>query len=141
MRRAMLLLTVIAVMLVVGAGVALAVSKTGTNQADNLTGSVNPDKLSGGGGNDTIDGKQGNDFLFGDHGNRDTLIGGADPDFINSADGVGGDQVTASSPTTLPGDVCVVDEGDQINSNTVPDNHPQGTALGSCEEVYVVPNP
>ncbi len=141
MRRTTLLLVAMGVMLVIFAGVAVAVSQTGTNRADTPSLSSNADKYAGGGGNDTIDGKQGNDILFGDHGNSDTIIGGADPDFINSADSVGGDQVNAGAPTTTPGDVCVVDEGDQINSTTVPDTHPQGTALGTCEEVYVVPNP
>src|SRR5215210_9340690 len=137
MRRAILLLTVMAVTLVVVAGVALAASMTGTNQANTLTGTVNPDKIAGGGGNDTIDGKQGNDFLFGDHGNSDTLIGGADDDFINSADGIRGDQVNAGSGN----DICVVDEGDTINSTVVPATHVPSTPLASCEEVYVVPNP
>ena len=140
MRRAILLLTVMAVTLVVVAGVALAASMTGTNQANTLTGTANPDKIAGGGGNDTIDGKQGNDVLFGDHGNSDTIIGGADDDFINSADSVGGDDVTAGG-NTAAGDVCVVDEGDDINGTTAPATHVPGTPIGTCEEVYVVPNP
>ncbi len=129
-----------AVTLVVVAGVALAASKTGTNQANTLAGTANPDKIAGGGGNDTIDGKQGNDILFGDHGNSDTIMGGADDDFINSTDSVGGDQVNAGA-NTAAGDVCVVDENDQINSTTAPAPHVPGTPIGTCEEVYVVPNP
>ena len=141
MRRTTLLLVVMGVMLVIGTGVALAASMTGTNTANTLNGTVNADKIAGGGGNDTIDGKQGKDILFGDHGNSDTIIGGADEDFINSADSVGGDQVNAGGPTTTPGDVCVVDEGDNINGTTAQDTHTPGDPIGTCEEVYVVPNP
>jgi Ca2+-binding RTX toxin-like protein len=140
MRRAILLLTVMAVTLVVVAGVAVAVSQTGTNTANTPTLSSSADKYAGGGGNDTIDGKQGNDILFGDHGNVDTISGGADDDFIVSADSVGGDRVTAGG-NTAAGDVCVVDEGDEINGTPAPAIHPPGTAIGTCEEVYVVPNP
>jgi Ca2+-binding RTX toxin-like protein len=136
MRRTTLLLVVMGVMLVIGTGVALAASMTGTNTANTLNGTVNADKIAGGGGNDTIDGKQGNDILFGDHGNSDTIIGGADDDFINSADSVAGDDVTAGGGN----DVCVVDEGDNVGSTPAPDTHTQGDPIGTCEEVYVVPN-
>jgi Ca2+-binding RTX toxin-like protein len=125
------LIVVIAITLAGVSGVALAASKTGTNQADTLSGTVNSDKLSGGGGNDTIDGAQGNDFLFGDHGNSDTHTGEAGDDFINSADGVAGDQANAGSGN----DTCVVDEGDTINSTAVPAT---ATNIASCETVTVV---
>ncbi len=54
MRRAILLLTAMAVVLVVVGGVALAVSKTGTNGADTLKGDDTAnDRLAGGAGTDT----------------------------------------------------------------------------------------
>ena len=140
MRRTTLLLVAMGCLLVIFAGVAVAVSGTGTNTKDQPKLSSTADKYAGGGGNDIIDGKQGNDVLFGDHGNVDTIDGGADDDFLNSADSVGGDRVTAGG-NTAAGDVCVVDEGDEINGTSAPAIHPPGTAIGTCEEVYVVPNP
>jgi Ca2+-binding RTX toxin-like protein len=108
------------VVLVVAAGVALAVSKTGTNQGDTILGDdTADDKLAGGGGADTIKGK-GGDRLFGDHGS-DELFGGPDDDFINAAD--------QQADTTIDGgngtDTCVVDAVDPApvgceNITTVP---------------------
>jgi Ca2+-binding RTX toxin-like protein len=141
MRRTTLLLVAMGCLLVIFAGVAVAVSQTGTNTANTPSLTQNPDKYAGGGGNDTILGKGGNDILFGDHGNVDTIDGGADDDFLNSADSVGGDRVTAAG-NTAAGDVCVVDEGDFINSTEAdPLLHAAGTSVGTCEETYVIPNP
>ena len=72
MRRLVLLLTVMAVALVVASGVAVAVSKIGTN---------GPDTLRGTNGNDDLLGKGGNDKLFGLAG-RDNLLGGSGKDMV-----------------------------------------------------------
>ncbi len=108
MRRAVLLFTVMAVTLVVVAGVALAVSKTGTNGADTLKGEDTAnDRLAGGGGDDILKGRDGNDRLFGDHG-QDQLFGGPGDDFLNAAD--------EQADTTIDGgggtDTCIVDAVD-----------------------------
>jgi Ca2+-binding RTX toxin-like protein len=52
MRRVVLLLTVVLVTLVVASGVALAVTKIGTNGPDTLKGTNGADNLLGKGGND-----------------------------------------------------------------------------------------
>jgi Ca2+-binding RTX toxin-like protein len=72
MRRTMLLLATMALTLVVASGVALAVTKIGTN---------GPDTLRGTNGDDTLIGKGGNDILFALAGN-DTLLGGGGKDVI-----------------------------------------------------------
>jgi len=68
MRRVILLLTVMAATLVLASGVALALTKIGTN---------GPDTLRGTNGNDNLLGKGGNDRLFALNG-RDTLLGGGE---------------------------------------------------------------
>ena len=55
-RRAVLLLTVMAAMLVMASGVALAATKFGGPGNDILIGTNGPDQLFGGAGNDEIDG-------------------------------------------------------------------------------------
>ena len=136
MRRTTLLLVVMGCLLTIFARVAVAVSQTGTNTANTPSLGPNADKYAGGGGNDTINGKQGDDILFGDHGNSDTINGGVDNDFINSADGTSGDSVIGSGGT----DTCVIDVGDEVDGN------PQNTAghfvspinTTTCEDLWVV---
>ncbi len=72
MRRVILLLTLMAVTLVVASGVALAVTKIGTDGPDTLTGTN---------GNDNLLGKGGNDILFSLNG-RDNLLGGPGKDIV-----------------------------------------------------------
>jgi Ca2+-binding RTX toxin-like protein len=75
MRRVILLLTVMAATLVVASGVALAVTKIGTNGPDTLRGTNGDDNLLGKGGNDIILGLAGNDDLLGGPG-KDIVLGG-----------------------------------------------------------------
>ena len=75
MRRAVLLLTVMAACLVMASGVALAVNKVGTNGNDVLKGTDGEDNLLGLGGQDDIFGKGGSDNLLGGPG-KDNVIGG-----------------------------------------------------------------
>jgi Ca2+-binding RTX toxin-like protein len=73
MRRLFLLSTAMAVALVLASGVALAVTRIGTEGPDTLRGANGDDQLVGKGGNDTLLALAGND----------TLIGGAGKDVVN----------------------------------------------------------
>jgi Ca2+-binding RTX toxin-like protein len=75
MRRVILLLTVMAATLVVGSGVALAITKIGTNGPDTLRGTNRADNLLGRGGNDRLFGRGGRDNLLGGTG-KDIVLGG-----------------------------------------------------------------
>ena len=76
MRRALLLVAMMAVSLLLASGVALAVTKIGTD---------GPDTLRGTNGNDNLIGKGGNDNLFGLRG-RDQLVGGPGKDNVLAGD-------------------------------------------------------
>jgi Ca2+-binding RTX toxin-like protein len=72
MRRTVVLVAVMAAVLVMASGVALAVNKIGTN---------GPDTLRGTNGNDILIGKSGNDQLYA-LGGRDNLLGGPGKDIV-----------------------------------------------------------
>ena len=74
-RRVVLLLTVMAAMLVVASGVALAVNRIGTNGPDTLRGTNGAVNLLGRGGNDDLLGLRGRDNLLGGEG-KDWVLGG-----------------------------------------------------------------
>jgi Ca2+-binding RTX toxin-like protein len=75
MRRTILLLATMALTLLVASGVALAVTKIGTDGPDTLRGTNKADNLLGEGGNDRIFGLRGNDNLLGGSG-KDVVVGG-----------------------------------------------------------------
>jgi Ca2+-binding RTX toxin-like protein len=75
MRRFVLLLTAMAATLVVASGVALAVTRIGTDGPDTLRGTNGDDNLVGKGGNDTLLALAGNDTLLGGPG-KDIVNGG-----------------------------------------------------------------
>jgi RTX calcium-binding nonapeptide repeat (4 copies) len=93
------------VVLLLGGGVALAKTITGTNGPDTLIGTTSPDQISAlRGGDDYVDGMQGDDALYGNQGNdrvlgrggkdrmagglhRDVLLGGSANDTIRAVDG------------------------------------------------------
>jgi Ca2+-binding RTX toxin-like protein len=82
-RRGVLLLTSIVVMVVVGAGVALAANIScnggnclGTNKADNITGSNQADTITAASGNDTVNARGGPDQVYGDGANDSLNLGG-----------------------------------------------------------------
>jgi hypothetical protein len=79
MRRIILLLMAVAMTLVVASGVALALTKVGTNGPDRLVGTNGADTLLGKGGNDDLFSKAGKDHLLGGQG-RDLIFGGT-PNF------------------------------------------------------------
>lgn len=72
-RRVILLVTVMAVVLVVGSGVALAAVKFGTNGQDFLMGTNGEDVIYGRGGVDFIDGRGGDDVLYGGDGSDEVV--------------------------------------------------------------------
>jgi RTX calcium-binding nonapeptide repeat (4 copies) len=75
MRRTMLLLTVMAAVLVMASGVALAVARSGGPGNDILRGTNGPDAMKGNGGHDVLLGYKGTDALSGGTG-RDAVLGG-----------------------------------------------------------------
>jgi Ca2+-binding RTX toxin-like protein len=75
MRRTILLLATMALTLLVASGVALAVTKIGTNGPDTLRGTNGNDLLLGKGGNDELVSLRGNDNLLGGRG-KDIVVGG-----------------------------------------------------------------
>src|ERR671920_1580912 len=123
------------------AGVALAMTITGTSGQNNITATNKADNIAASANRDVVNGKGGPDRIFGDGGN-DTLDGGAGRDHIESGDGDNvacgndgdGDWVSVVDNDTndfVSGgngtdDVCVVDlidgESDDYSD--------------SCEEVY-----
>jgi Ca2+-binding RTX toxin-like protein len=74
-RRAILLVAMMALTLVVASGMALAVTKIGTNGPDTLRGTNQADNLLGKGGNDILLGRHGRDNLLGGPG-KDLVFGG-----------------------------------------------------------------
>ena len=99
MKRAILIVAMMAVSLVLASGVALAVTKIGTNGPDTLRGTNGNDNLIGKGGNDDLFGLRGSDNLLGGEG-KDWLIAGSRQDRSmagdkNLAGGSGNDGVFA----------------------------------------------
>jgi Ca2+-binding RTX toxin-like protein len=81
MQRGVLMLVVMALVLVVASGLALAVEKTGDGGNNTIRGTKGTDTLSGGGGNDDIFGKGRRDRLYGDSG-ADKVFGNTGPDYL-----------------------------------------------------------
>ena len=75
MRRTMLLLVVMAAVMVMASGVALAVARSGGPGDDTLRGTDGTDALTGNGGDDDLLGLKGTDALSGGEG-RDAVLGG-----------------------------------------------------------------
>ncbi len=99
MRRTILLVATMALTLLVASGVALAVTKIGTNGPDTLMGTKGSDQLLGMGGADRINGRPGQDVISGGLGGDvlidgpfregavDTLEGGDGYDFLIANNG------------------------------------------------------
>jgi Ca2+-binding RTX toxin-like protein len=92
MRRTVALLATLAVLLVLGSGVALAALVEGDDQNNTLTGTPKADTIRGFGGDDTIHGRGGPDTIYGDSGNDalygdDTLYGGKGEDLVYGGPG------------------------------------------------------
>lgn len=91
MRRAILLLAVMAATLVMASGVALAVARAGGPGDDTLRGTNGTDALAGNGGDDDLLGFRGTDALSGGEG-RDAVLGG------NEVGPRAGDRALAGGP-------------------------------------------
>ncbi len=94
MRKMVLLMAAMGALLVLTAGLALAVTKSGGSGNDNLRGTNGADVLSGGSGDDVLRGLvgadrlssgSGEDEVFGGSG-RDAISGGSGDDFISDGD-------------------------------------------------------
>jgi Ca2+-binding RTX toxin-like protein len=143
MRRVALLLTMMAVVLVLSSGVALAAYFVGTRGSDNLRGTSRSDEMyglragdniRGIGGDDYIEGGTGPDDLFGNnhdddiYGGKggDDMFGGDGDDYLNAADDAPDDRVDCGAGA----DEAVVDTGDFVVG---------GSIGGPCEVVTTVP--
>ena len=85
MRRMTLLFVAMAMVLVLGSGVALAALVEGTNRDDTLTGTPRADTIRAYGGDDLVRSLGGPDRIFGGYGN-DSLYGRNGNDYIRSID-------------------------------------------------------
>jgi hypothetical protein len=88
MRPAALFLTVMAVVLALASGLALAEEKSGDGGNNRLVGTPHRDTISGAGGNDDIFGKAKRDRLYGDSG-ADKVFGNTGPDYLFAGMGPG----------------------------------------------------
>src|SRR5215208_7121660 len=95
MRRTILLLATMALTLLVASGVALAVTRIGTDGPDTLRGTNGADNLLGGndalfslGGRDTLLGGEGKDWVLG--GNQQRALGGDGKDHLTDGERRGG---------------------------------------------------
>ena len=107
MRRTILLVATMALTLLGASGVALAVTKIGTDGSDFILGTKGADVLSGRGGPDWISGRAGNDVIKGGPGDDDPLAsggvgildGGPGADVIKG--GPGGDYLDAGGDSAV----------------------------------------
>jgi Ca2+-binding RTX toxin-like protein len=143
MRRASLLLAVMALALVAASGLALADNIQGDGGNNRLVGTNGKDTISGSGGHDDVFGKGAEDRLYGDSGNdevsgggrgdrlqgglgQDKLFGQGGNDFANAIDGQANDSINCGRGSK---DVAGVDF---LNFGARVDNFAQ-----NCERVYV----
>jgi Ca2+-binding RTX toxin-like protein len=150
MPRVILLLVMMAAMVVVSSGVALAVNKVGTNGPDTLRGTNGADNLLGKGGNDvlfslagrdTLLGGEGKDWVLGGNkrqplGGVKTLVGGPGNDVIatgldsgNSVGGVGNDFLFEEKTRGLSTDTYSGDPGKDV---LVVNNKPANKDIVAC---------
>ena len=135
MRRIMLLLAVLALTLLVASGVALAVTKIGTDGPDFLIGTRGSDELFGKAGTDWISGRGGDDVISGGPGSDDPLSravgmldGGPGADVISG--GPGQDYLDAGS---WPRDSAVDTlNGGDGNDFLHAENRPAARDIVSC---------
>lgn len=87
MRRMTRLLAVVTLMIVLSAGVALAMTEVGTNGPDRLVGTAQNDTLKGLSGNDVLIGKGDGDRLFGGAGNDNIYARDGERDVVDCGSG------------------------------------------------------
>jgi len=151
MRRAILLLTVLAATLVVASGVALAVTSQGGPGNDVVLGTDGTDELGGGYGSDTIIGLGGKDYLYGGDlwlpgseapppevgpNNDDIMTGGTDNDLLwgnmgsdRIVGGTGDDILLDGESAGGAYDILIGGTGDDVLD---PRNVPAGQDLAVC---------
>ena len=91
MRRMTLVAVLVAALMTVGAGIALADSFEGTDGRDVIRGTDSSDRIDALAGDDDVFGRGGNDTIFGNRGDddisggdgRDRIVSGRGDDFIN----------------------------------------------------------
>ena len=110
MRKMALLLAVMAAVLVVASGVALAKNFVGTERGEKIVGTNAGDTIDANGGDDVVIGKRGNDRIRGGNG-RDRQYGGRGNDIIYS-EGQYRDLVNCGKGT----DTAYVDPKDEVVS-------------------------
>ncbi len=152
MRRTILLMATMALTLLVASGVALAVTRIGTEGPDTLRGTNGADTLIGKGGNDILLALAGNDTLLGGSGKdivnggslsrplggNKTLVGGDGNDAVQgglgSDNGVGGNgnDLLLGGEFVTPAAMDTISGGD---GNDVIDvfNKPAGTDVVTCD--------
>ena len=150
MRRAILLVAMMAVSLLLASGVALAVTKIGTdgpdtlrgtNKVDNLLGRGSNDKLYALAGNDNLLGGAGKDVVFGGNerldlsGGHKFLVGGSGNDFVNG--GKGSDNLLGKEGNDLLGDGVLCDKGTSCEK---PETSKDTLSGGDGNDVILVDN-
>jgi hypothetical protein len=150
MRRTIVLLASMALTLLVASGVALAVTKIGTdgpdnlmgtNKADNLVGVGGNDKLYALGGRDNLLGGVGKDVVFGGNeqldlsGGHKILVGGSGNDFVNG--GKGSDNLLGDEGNDFLGDGVLCDKG---TSCETPETSKDTLSGGDGNDVILVDN-
>ena len=85
-KRIALILGTVGLVVFLAAGVAFAMTITGTSAPNNITATNKADNIAASANRDLVNGKGGPDRIFGDGGN-DTLNGGGGSDHIESGDG------------------------------------------------------
>ena len=85
-KRIALLVGTVGLLVVLAAGVAFALTITGTNAPDNITGTSSADNIAASANDDVVSGLGGPDRIFGDGGD-DTLNGDSGADHVESGDG------------------------------------------------------
>jgi Ca2+-binding RTX toxin-like protein len=86
MKKATILMVIVALLVTLGSGAALAKAFNGTNGPDDLTGTKKADKMDGRAGADVVEGRGGSDNIK-DGSGPDEVSGGFGNDTINVDDG------------------------------------------------------
>src|SRR5215208_3566400 len=140
MRSTIVLLATMALTLLVASGVALAITKIGTN---------GPDTLKGTNGDDTLIGKGGNDVLYALGGNNNNLLGGKGKDWVLGGDerrAFGGEKNLVGGPgndgvvSGLGSDIVLGGSGnDDVHGDNGSDRAVVGGKEGTSPAVVVAP--
>jgi Ca2+-binding RTX toxin-like protein len=120
----------------------------GGDGSDDLLGQRGNDELHGGDGADTLKGNAGDDDLFGEAGNdtiiggsgADELFGGTGDDFLNSVDGLAGNDSVFAGENLFDDDTCRVDLDDKDNDGNLDINEEVDEFSGCENRIFVDTN-